>query len=39
MLEKFREFTKNSEITEEDALELGRKVNKAIHERHKKLKK
>ena len=33
MLEKFREFTKDSIMTEEDALKLGRKVNKSLHER------
>ncbi len=35
MLEKFREFTKDSTLTEEDALELGRKVSKAAWKRHK----
>ncbi len=34
MLKKFQEFTKNSTFTEGDALELGRKVNKAIAKRH-----
>ncbi len=30
LLKKFREFTKNSTLTEEDAIKLGRKVNKAV---------
>ncbi|PIN77039.1 hypothetical protein COV15_03385 [Candidatus Woesearchaeota archaeon CG10_big_fil_rev_8_21_14_0_10_34_12] len=34
MFEKFREFTKNSTFTEEDALKLGRKVNKKLIEKH-----
>jgi len=34
MLEKFREFTKNSKFTEEDALQLGRKVNKSLTKKH-----
>jgi len=38
MLEKFREFTRNSTMTENDALKLGRKVNKSMHKRHKKSK-
>ena len=33
VLKKFREFTKDSEITEEDALRLGREVNKKAKER------
>jgi hypothetical protein len=37
MLEKFREFTKDSTMTEEDALELGRKVNMRVAKRYKKL--
>ena len=37
MLQKFREFTKDSTFTEEDALELGRKVNRAAAKRHKLL--
>lgn len=32
MLRKFREFTKNSELTEEDAIELGRKLKKGRFE-------
>lgn len=35
MLEKFRKFTKDSTMTEKDALELGRKVNKSLHKRYK----
>lgn len=33
MLEKFKEFTKDSEFTEEDAIEMGKKVNKAVAKR------
>ncbi|MFA5772781.1 MAG: hypothetical protein WC974_08645 [Thermoplasmata archaeon] len=35
MLEKFREFTKDSTMTEEDALELGRDVSMKAAKRHK----
>ncbi len=35
MLRIFKEFTKNSTLTEEDALKLGRKVNAAVRKRHK----
>lgn len=35
MLEQFQEFTKDSTVTEKDALELGRKVSKAAWKRHK----
>ena len=34
MLEKFREFTKNSEFTEEDALHLGKEINKKVAKRY-----
>lgn len=34
MLEKFREFTKDSTLTEEDALDLGRKVGEKAAKRH-----
>ncbi len=37
LLKKFREFTKNSKLTEEDAIQLGRKVNKAVAARYKNL--
>ncbi len=37
LLKKFKEFTKNSKLTEEDALELGRKVNKAMAARYNNL--
>ena len=33
LLKKFKEFTKNSTLTEQDALDLGRKVNKSLHKR------
>lgn len=36
-LKKFREFTKDSQLTDEDALSLGRQVNKALAERYKKM--
>ena len=35
MLAKFREFTKDSELTEEEALEFGRKVTERARKRHK----
>lgn len=34
LLEKFQAFTKDSKLTEEDALELGKKVNAAVKKRH-----
>lgn len=34
MLEKFKEFTKDSILTEEDALDLGRKVSEKAAKRH-----
>jgi hypothetical protein len=36
LLEKFREFTKDSELTEEDALRLGAEVSRKALQRHKK---
>ena len=33
LLEQFREFTKDSTFTEEDALRLGREVNKKVAKR------
>lgn len=35
LLEKFREFTKDSDFTEAEALELGRKVGAGVRKRHK----
>jgi len=35
MLRKFREFTKDSTFTEEDALEFGRQVSEKAMKRHK----
>lgn len=35
LLKKFREFTKDSTMTEEDALRLGAKVSEAVAKRHK----
>jgi len=35
MMEKFKEFTKDSEFTEEDALNLGREVSRKAMKRHK----
>lgn len=35
MLEKFKEFTKDSTLTEEDAIHLGRKLSAKAMERHK----
>tara|TARA_B100000315_G_C14231216_1_gene431031 strand:+ start:324 stop:560 length:237 start_codon:yes stop_codon:yes gene_type:complete len=37
LMEKFREFTKDSTMTEEDALRLGKKVNKVVSDRLRKL--
>ena len=37
LLRKFREFTRNSALTEADALELGRKVNKSLALRYRRL--
>ena len=34
MLKKFKEFTRDSAFTEEDALRLGRLVNNAVAKRH-----
>lgn len=34
LLRQFREFSKESELTEEDALLLGRKVNKGMARKH-----
>jgi hypothetical protein len=36
MLKKFREFSKESELTEEDALRLGHDVSAAVSRRHKR---
>ena len=33
LLKSFKEFTKDSTLTEQDALDLGRKVNKSLHKR------
>jgi len=33
LLEKFKKFTKNSEITEKDALKWGKEVSKAVSKR------
>lgn len=35
LLERFRQFAKNSTLTEEDALSLGRAVSVAAAKRHK----
>jgi len=35
MLEQFKKFTKNSTLTDEDALRLGRKVSEALARRRK----
>ncbi|MDO8740024.1 MAG: hypothetical protein Q7J54_00440 [Candidatus Woesearchaeota archaeon] len=35
MLEKFKEFTKDSTLTQEEALDLGRKVSENAMKRHK----
>ena len=36
LLRKFREFAKESELTEEEALSLGAKVSKSVAKRHKR---
>ncbi len=36
LLTRFKEFTKNSNLTEEEALDFGKKVSKAAMQRHKK---
>ncbi len=36
MLEKFKEFTKDSEFTEEDALKFGREVTEKAAKKHAK---
>ena len=36
MLHKFKEFTRESKMTEKDALILGKKVNKKVAERYRK---
>ncbi|MBI5872158.1 hypothetical protein HZB88_03670 [archaeon] len=35
MLEKFKQFTKDSDFSEEDALKLGAEVSKKALEKHK----
>lgn len=35
MLEKFKQFSKESRLTEKDALEMGRKVNKSMTKKYK----
>ncbi len=35
MLEKFKEFTKDSTLTEEEALELGRQVSEKAMKKHR----
>ena len=34
MLHKFKEFTKNSDFTDEDTLKLSRELNKKLAKRH-----
>ena len=36
MLHKFREFTKDSTFTEEEALQLGKEVSRKARKRHQK---
>ena len=36
LLIKFNEFTAKSKLTEKDAIELGRKINKSMYQRYKK---
>ena len=37
LLKKFRDFTRESTFIETDALELGKKVNRAVSARYKKM--
>ena len=37
LLNKFKEFTKESTMTDEDAIRLGRKINKSLTKRYKNL--
>ena len=39
LLKHIREFTKDSEFTEEDAIKLGKEVNKALHKRYEEIRK
>ena len=36
MLKKFKEFTRDSTLTEEDALRIGKEVNKGLAKRYRK---
>ncbi len=36
LLKKFKEFSKDSQLTEEDTIRLGREVNKAVVKRYKR---
>ena len=36
LLRKFKEFTKNSEFTEEEAVSFGRELNKSLRKRNEK---
>ncbi len=36
VLKKFREFTKDSEFTEEEAVNLGRELNKSLKKKYEK---
>ncbi|MEK6928388.1 MAG: hypothetical protein AABW65_00325 [Nanoarchaeota archaeon] len=36
VLRKFREFTKDSEFTEKETINLGRELNKSLKKRHEK---
>lgn len=38
LLKKFMEFTKDSTMTEEDALRLGGKVSEAVAKKHREMK-
>ncbi len=35
--ERFKEIVSKSKLTEEDALELGRKINKSLHKRYEEM--
>ncbi|MBT7903624.1 hypothetical protein HN587_07210 [Candidatus Woesearchaeota archaeon] len=39
LLQKFKEFTNESKLTGQDAINLGKKVNESLHKRYVKSKK
>jgi len=39
LLKQIKEFSRDSELTEEDAIRIGRKINKSLHERYERMRK